>query len=96
MQRYLYEHFQHPGHTNFLENTFVTFIHNTDPRAPTEREYYWIHTIKTKASLEPNVDGGYWTSILYSYYTTVSFPGFGRLVLALVSDYSDYCYTYFV
>ena len=33
--------------------------------------------------------------ILHSYCTTISFPGFGRLVLGLFSVYSDYCYIYF-
>lgn len=37
MQRHLYEHFQSPGHTGFLQETFVTFFHKTDPRAPTKR-----------------------------------------------------------
>ena len=48
MQRHLYEHFQSPGHTGFLQETFVTFFHKTDPRAPTKREDYMIHNPKTK------------------------------------------------
>ena len=59
MQRHLYEHFQLPGHTGFLQDTYVTLIDKTDPRAPTKREDYWIHTLKTKAPMGLNVEGGY-------------------------------------
>ena len=59
MQKYLYEHFQLPGHTGFLQDTYVTLIDKTDPRAPTKREDYWIHTLKTKAPMGLNVEGGY-------------------------------------
>ena len=52
MQRHLYEHFQ-------LQDTYVTLIDKTDPRAPTKREDYWIHTLKTKAPMGLNVEGGY-------------------------------------
>ena len=51
-QRYLYEHFQLPGHTGFSQDTFVTPSDNTDPRAPTKREDYWIHTLKTKPPMD--------------------------------------------
>ena len=34
MQRYLYEHFQLPGHIGFLQDTYVTLIDKTDPRTP--------------------------------------------------------------
>ena len=37
MQRHLYENFQLPGHTGFLQDTYVTLIDKTDPRAPTNR-----------------------------------------------------------
>ena len=96
MQRHLYEHFELPGHTGFLQDTYVTLIDKTDPRAPTKREDYWIHTLKTKAPMGLNVEGGYWASILHSYCTTISFPGFGRLVLGLLPVYSDYGYIYFI
>ena len=33
-QRHLYEHFQLPGHTGFLQDTYVTFIDKTDYRTP--------------------------------------------------------------
>ena len=52
MQRHLYEHFQLPGHTGFLQDTYVTLTDKTDPRAPTKREDYWIHTLKTKAPID--------------------------------------------
>ena len=35
----------------------VTLINKTDPRAPTKRDY-WIHTLKTKAPMRLNVEGG--------------------------------------
>ena len=46
MQRHFYKHFQLPRHTAFLQDTFVTLIDKTNPRAPTKREDYWIHTLK--------------------------------------------------
>ena len=48
MQRHLYKHFQLPGHTVFLQDTYVTPIDKTDPRAPTKRDDYWIHTLRQK------------------------------------------------
>ena len=59
MQRHLYEHFQLPGHTVFLQGIYVFLIDKTDPRATTKREDYWIHTLKTKAPIGLNVEGGY-------------------------------------
>ena len=46
MQRHLYEHFQLPGHTGFLQDTYLTLTDKTDPRVPTKCEDYWIHTFK--------------------------------------------------
>ena len=37
----------------------MELIDKTDPRAPTKREDYWIHTLKTKAPMRLNVEGGY-------------------------------------
>ena len=96
MQRHLYKHFQLPGHIGFLQDTYVTLIDKTNPRAPTKREDYWAHTLKTKLLMGLNVEGGYWPPILHSYCTNISFPGIGRLVLGLLSVYSDYCYIYFI
>ena len=59
MQSHLYEHFQLSGHTGFLQDTYVTFIDKTDPRAPTKHEDYWVHTLKTKAPMGLNVEDGY-------------------------------------
>ena len=50
-----------------LPDTYVILIDKTDPRVPTKREDYWIHTLKTKAPIGLNVEGGYWALILYSY-----------------------------
>ena len=38
---------------------YVTLIDKTDPREPTKREDYWIHTLKTKAPMGINVESGY-------------------------------------
>ena len=43
----------------YLQDTYVTLIDKTDPRAPTKREDYWIHTLKTKAAMGLNVVRGY-------------------------------------
>ena len=59
MQRHLYEHFQLPGHTGFLQDTYVTLIDKIDPRAPTEREDYQIHTLKIEVPIGLNVEVGY-------------------------------------
>ena len=40
IQRYLYEHFNLPGHTGFLNNVSVTFIDKTDPKDPIKQEDY--------------------------------------------------------
>ena len=48
MQRHLCEHFQLPGQMSFLQDTYVTLIDKTGPRAPTKREDYWIHTLRQK------------------------------------------------
>ena len=51
MQRHLYEHFNLPDHSGFLNDVSVTLIDKTDPTDPTKREDYWIHTLKTNAPL---------------------------------------------
>ena len=58
-ERQLYEHFQLPGHTGFLQDIYVTHIDKTDPRAPTQHEDYWIHTFNTKAPMGFNVEDCY-------------------------------------
>ena len=59
MQRHLYEHFQLPGHTGFLQDTYVTLIDKTDPKAPTKHENNCIHTLKMEAPMGFNVESGY-------------------------------------
>ena len=59
MQRHIYEHFQLSDHIGFLQDTYVTLIDKTDHRAPTKCDDYWIHTLKTKALMGLNVEGGY-------------------------------------
>ena len=49
----MYEHFNLPG---FLNNVSVTLINKTDPKDPTRRKNYCIHTLKSKAPLELNVE----------------------------------------
>ena len=58
MQRHLYEHFQLPGHTRFLKDTYVTLIDKKVPRATSKRKGYCIHTLKTKTPMGFNVEGG--------------------------------------
>ena len=59
MQKHLYEHFDLPGNTNFLEDVTVTLIDKTVFRNPTEREDYWIYTLKTKATMGLNMEDGF-------------------------------------
>ena len=40
MQRHLYEHFNLPDQSGFLNDVFVTLLHKTDPKDPTKREDY--------------------------------------------------------
>ena len=56
MQRHLYEHFNLPGHSGFLNDLSVTLIDKTDRKNPTEGEDFWIQTLKTKAPLVLNVE----------------------------------------
>ena len=41
MQQHLFEHFQNPGHTSFIEDVSITLIDKTDPSIPTKCEAYW-------------------------------------------------------
>ena len=56
MQRHLYDHFNLPGHSGFLNDVSVTLIYQTNPKNATKREDYRIHTLKTKAPLGLNVE----------------------------------------
>ena len=40
MQRHLYEHFNLPGRSGFLNDVFVTLIDKVDPKDSTKREDY--------------------------------------------------------
>ena len=58
MQTQFYEHFNLPGHSGFLNDVSVTLIDKTNSKNLNKREYYWIHTLKTKAPLGLNVEDG--------------------------------------
>ena len=45
MQKHLFEHFQGPGDTGFVEDICITFIDKTEPFIPTKREDYWRQTV---------------------------------------------------
>ena len=49
-------HFNLSGHSGSFNDTCVTLIDKTDPKDPIKREDYRIHTLKTKAPLERNVE----------------------------------------
>ena len=95
LQRHRHEHFQVPGHTGFLKGTYITLIDETDPNIPAKCEDYWIHTLNTKPRMGLYGEGGYWALFWYSFCTIFSFPGFGRLVLRLSSDFRIII-TYFI
>ena len=40
IQQHLYEHFASEGYCNFIEDATITFIDNTDPKGPNQREHY--------------------------------------------------------
>ena len=54
----MYEHFNLPGYSEFLNDISVTLIDKTDPKDRTKREDYWIYTLKNKAPLGCNVEDG--------------------------------------
>ena len=58
MQRHLYEHFNLPGHSKFLNDVSATLTDKTDPKDPTKREDYWIHTLTTEAPPGLNNENG--------------------------------------
>ena len=45
MQQHLFEHFQRPGHTGFVEDIYITFIDKAEPFISTKREDYWRQTV---------------------------------------------------
>ena len=56
MQQHLFEHFQSPGHTGFIEDVCITLIDKTDPFIPTKREDYWRQILKTLAPRGLNIE----------------------------------------
>ena len=56
MQQHLFEHFSSEGHNSFLDDVSIIFIDKTDPKDPNKRKYYQLHTIKTMAPQELNVE----------------------------------------
>ena len=58
LQRHLYEPFNLPGLSRFLNDVSVTLINKTGPKDPTKQEDYWIQTLKTKTPLGLNVEYG--------------------------------------
>ena len=54
MQRHVYDHFDLPGHSGLLNDISATLIYQEDLENPNKREDYWIHILKTKASLGLN------------------------------------------
>ena len=49
MQQHLFERFQSPGQTGFIEDVSVTLIDKANPFIPTKYEDYWRQTLKTLA-----------------------------------------------
>ena len=47
IQQHLFEHFQSPGHTGFVEDVCIPFVDKTDPFIPAKGEDYWRQTLKT-------------------------------------------------
>ena len=65
MQQHLFEHFQSPGHTGFIEDVCITLIDKTDPFIPTKREDYWRQTLKTLAPHGLNIEESIYLFGLY-------------------------------
>ena len=47
MQQHLFEDFQSPEHTGFIQDVCITLIDKTDPFIPTTRKDYWRQILKT-------------------------------------------------
>ena len=46
MKRHLYEHFNLPGHSGFLNGVSATLIDKTDPKDSTKQKDFRIQTLK--------------------------------------------------
>ena len=55
MQQHLFEHFQSPRHTGFVDFC-ITFIDKTDPFIHIKCEDYWRETLRTSASHGLNIE----------------------------------------
>ena len=55
MQQHLFEHFQGPGHTGFVEDVCITFIDKADPFIPTIIDY-WRQALKILAAHGLNIE----------------------------------------
>ena len=49
MEQHLYEPFQSPGHTVYVDDVGITVIDKTELVIPAKREEYWRQTLKTLA-----------------------------------------------
>ena len=56
MQDYLLRHSSGPGHNEFLNDVWITFIDRTDPSDPFKREGYGRRTLKTMAPFGLNIE----------------------------------------
>ena len=56
MQQHLFEHFQNPGHTSFIEDVSITLIDKTDPSIPTKCEAYWWQNTQNFAPHGLNIE----------------------------------------
>ena len=89
MQQHLFEHFQSPGHTGFVEDVYITFIDKTDPFIPTKREDYWRQTLKTLAPHGLNIEESVQLFGLYLLLYTDTFKIFDARTLVLGLRFQD-------
>ena len=47
-----------PEHNGFQEDVSINIIDKTDSSNPTERETFWMHTLKTLAAYGLNIENG--------------------------------------
>ena len=59
-QIYFHEHFLNENHHGLLEYCELKLTDETDPSAPTKREFFWMWKLKTLAQLGLNVFEGAW------------------------------------
>ena len=75
-----------------MQDTYVSLIDPPTPLRvtitgfmPLRQKHLWDLMLKVVSEFLSH-------SYLHSYCTTISFPGFGRLVVGLLPVYLDYCY----